>query len=60
MRRRNRITLFLVMPLVVFFWFLGWSLYWGGSKKISVKPRKRLESEELTLAVLMPEQKYAE
>jgi hypothetical protein len=47
------------MPLVVFLWIFGWSLYWIGSKKKRVKPRKRDNSKDLTFTVLMPEQKYA-
>jgi hypothetical protein len=65
MRRRNRFTLFLALPVAVFLWVFGWSLYWTGSKKIGsskklAKPRKKESSKELTFSVLMPEQKYAE
>lgn len=59
MRKRNRGTLFLMLPLVVFFWFFGWSLYWIGSKKEVVKPRQKSDHKELTFTVLVPEQKYA-
>ncbi|MCJ7559376.1 hypothetical protein MUO79_01995 [Candidatus Bathyarchaeota archaeon] len=59
MRKRNRGILFLMLPLVVFFWFFGWSLYWIGSKKEVVKPRQKSDYKELTFTVLVPEQKYA-
>jgi hypothetical protein len=48
-----------MLPLVVFFWFFGWSLYWIGSKKEVVKPRQKSDHKELTFTELMPEQKYA-
>jgi len=51
--------LFLLMPLAVFFWVFGWSLYLIGSNKKLAKPRKKDSSKELTFTVLMPEQKYA-
>ncbi len=60
MRKRNRVILFLVMPLAVFFWVIGWSLYWISSNKKLAKPGKRDSSKELTFTVVMPEQKYAE
>jgi len=47
------------MPLVVFFWVLGWSLYWIGSNKKLTQPEKRNSSKDLAFAVLVPEQKYA-
>ena len=51
--------MFLVMPLAVFFWVFGWSLFWIGSNKKLAKPVKRNSSKELIFTVLMPEQKYA-
>jgi hypothetical protein len=48
-----------VLPLVVFFWFAGWSLYWAGTKKESFKPKKSVRPEELAFTVQMPEQEYA-
>jgi hypothetical protein len=47
-----------MLPLVVFMWFFGWSLYWIGSRKDS-KPREMAEQNELTFTVQMPEEKYA-
>jgi hypothetical protein len=58
MRKRNRVALFLLMPTVVFMWFIGWSLYWIGSRE-DAKPRKTSDQNELTFTVQMPEEKYA-
>ena len=58
MRKRNRVIMFLLMPIVVFIWFIGWSLYWIGSKE-HAKPRKIPDQNELTFAVQMSEEKYA-
>lgn len=58
MRSRNRFTALLVMPLAVIFWFIGWSLFWIGSRKRRVKPMRKPAHDELHFAVLLPEQKY--
>jgi hypothetical protein len=47
------------MPLAVFFWIIGWSLYWIGSDKKPAKPRNRDRHKDLTLTVLAPELEYA-
>jgi hypothetical protein len=51
--------MFLSMPIVVFFWFFGWSLYWAGSVKFSTKLVENENQEELAFEVIMPEQQYA-
>jgi hypothetical protein len=58
MPKRNRAALLLVLPIAVFFWFIGWSLYWMGSRGKALKPGK-MPVNGLTFTVLMPEQKYA-
>ena len=58
MRKRNRVVLFLLIPIVVFIWFIGWSLYWIGSRE-NAEPRKPSSQNELAFAVQMPEEKYA-
>ena len=60
MRIRNRLTLFLVMPIVIFFWFFGWSLYWIGSSKNKAKIAKAKTLKDITFEVLTAEQQYAE
>jgi hypothetical protein len=48
-----------MLPIVIFIWFVGWSLYWIGSRGKVVKPRKIIDRKELTFTVLIPEKKYA-
>jgi hypothetical protein len=47
-----------MLPIVVFMWFIGWSLYCIGSRA-DAKPRKASDQNELTFTVQMPEEKYA-
>ena len=42
MKKRNRIALLLVFPVAIFIWFVGWSLYWIGSRE---KPKVELKGE---------------
>ena len=58
MRKRNRVVLFLLMPIVVFMWLIGWSLYYIGSRE-DAQPRKASDQNELTFNVQIPEEKYA-
>jgi Tfp pilus assembly protein PilO len=59
MRKQSSVALFFVMPLVVFFWILGWSFYWIGSSKKLTEAEKRNSSKDLAFTVLVPEQEYA-
>jgi hypothetical protein len=60
MLTRNSFTLFLMLPLAVFLWFFGWSLYWIGSNKNKTRSEKKESSKLLSFSVLIPEQRYAE
>jgi hypothetical protein len=58
MPKRNKVALLFVLPIAVFIWFIGWSLYWVGSKGKTAAPSAK-PLNGLTFSVLMPEQKYA-
>jgi hypothetical protein len=62
MPRRSKVASFLVMPIAFLFWIIGWSLYFVGSKKESVKQRPKPKfsiEKELVIFVPTPEQKIA-
>jgi hypothetical protein len=40
--KRNRVTSFLLMPMAVFLWFIGWSLCRIGAKKETAKLKTKL------------------
>jgi hypothetical protein len=46
------------MPIVVFMWFIGWSLYCIGSRE-DAKLGKTSDQNELTFTVQVLEEKYA-
>ena len=57
MPRRNRVAVLLMLPIAVFLWFVGWSLYWAGlrKKRVHAKPTRSPDASELTFTVLVPE-----
>jgi hypothetical protein len=60
MARRNRVVFLLVMPIAAFLWFVGWGLYFAGSKKGSKKIQTKLAiSNNLEMFVATLEKKYA-
>jgi hypothetical protein len=57
---RNRAILLLLMPMIVFFWCIGWSLYWLGQKREMAKPQPKMSRQEnFAFIVPIPEQKVA-
>ena len=60
MRKRNRIVTFLAMPLLIFVWFFGLSLYSVRYKKEPVKPKTVSGVGDVPFDVIMPEQEIAE
>jgi len=49
MRVSNRIIIIMLLPIVVFLWLIGWSLFWAGSQGKS--QRIQAASDKETLAV---------
>lgn len=61
MPTRRIVVSFLLLPIAVFLWCIGWSLYWAGSKSESTRAKLKLPvQKELNFYVLTPEQEYAE
>jgi hypothetical protein len=57
MPKRNKAIAIIMMPLAIFLWVIGWSLFQAGSKK---EPRRQQVEppikKELTFIVQIPEQ----
>jgi len=45
------------MPIAIFLWCVGWSLYWIGGKKETAKPKMITQANALTFTVILQEQK---
>ena len=56
MARRNVVFLFLVLPIIVLFFLIGWGFYWIGSQRKSGKPKKVSTLSELKFFVFPPEE----
>jgi hypothetical protein len=57
--KRSRVVSFLLLPSVIFFWFLGWGLYCTGSKKEAGKPKQQSAVEKIAFTVATPKEQYA-
>lgn len=55
MPRRHRALSILVMPIGVFLWLIGWSLYWIGHEKESRKKPEPPNQTWFTLIEQTPE-----
>jgi hypothetical protein len=58
MPKRNKVFLFLVLPVAVLFWSTGWFFYWIGSERKSGKSKKLPTPSDLKFFVLTPEEKH--
>ena len=57
--RKRKARIFLLMPLAVFLWYIGWSLCWIGSQGKTTKPKLKMSiQKELIIYVPTPEQEY--
>ena len=60
MPRRKRARSIMAMPIAILLFFIGWSLYWIGSKKEPRRHKVKLPSQkELDFIVPTPEQQHA-
>ncbi len=55
MRKRRSAISLLVVPVAVFVWFRGWSLYWIGAKKEKLKPAITNQTDNVIFTTLLPE-----
>ena len=54
--KRNKLALFMMLPMMYFLWLVGWTVSWIGSNKEGDKQTRRPKQKNPSLAVLMPEQ----
>ena len=57
--KRNKLAIFLMIPVVCFLWLVGWTLSWTGSNKEGDKQTRMPKQKRPSVAVLMPEQLVA-
>jgi hypothetical protein len=59
MPKRNRVVLLLLMPMVIFVWLIGMSLYRVGAKREAALPQPDLSRQkDSTYIVPVPEQTF--
>jgi len=57
-RRKRSKLLLLALPIIVFIFFMGWSMYWiGDQKRPKAKTRKAAKDDGVTFLPVVPEEK---
>jgi len=56
MTRRNGIFVFLVLPIIILLFSIGWSFLWIDSRRKSDQPKKVSTPNNLKFFVLTPEE----
>ena len=51
--KRNKATVFVLLPAFVFFFIIGWSMYWiGGQKRTDMIQYKQPKKDNVTLMAM--------
>jgi len=58
MPRLNKVFLYLVLPVLVLFWAIGWLIYWIGSQRNFGKPKKLSTPSDLKIFALTSEEEH--
>jgi hypothetical protein len=62
MPHNSRAVIFLMLPIVIFIWFIGWTLTYFGLTYLGAKQKsgkaKVSEKREIAFAIIAPEQEY--
>ena len=54
MRIRNRAVILILLPVTIFLWLIGWTLYWTGSRNKHPAPKKAAETNTtISTAILL-------
>ena len=53
---RNRVVVILVLPIVIFLWLIGWSLFWMGSQTQLSEIEDVVEEDEMNRAIALYEE----
>jgi hypothetical protein len=55
-RKRRRALTLVLLPVIVFIWFVGWSLYWIGSQRKTPEKESVPKEYNFTMLVIPNEQ----
>jgi len=53
---RNRVVVIMLLPIIIFLWIIGWSLFWIGSQNNPQKTQNKTERDRISMAIVMYEE----
>jgi hypothetical protein len=53
MRRRKRAVIAVLLPVVIFLWFVGWSLYWMSLQKTRGKAEPGRSKDSVSIKAIV-------
>ena len=54
------IVMVMFLPIVIFLWMIGWSLFWIGSENEQLRTRAIADNDGLSLIGIQYEEEYSE
>jgi hypothetical protein len=56
---RNRVVVITLLPVIIFLWIIGWSLFWIGSQNKPQKTEATTERDPISMTIVMCEEHKA-
>jgi len=53
---RNRLVVITLLPVIIFLWIIGWSLFWIGSQNKPQKTKNETEKEKISITTALYEE----
>lgn len=53
---RNRVVVITLLPVIIFLWIIGWSLFWIGSQNKPQKTQTTTERNPISMTTVMCEE----
>ena len=57
---RNRVVVITLLPVIIFLWIIGWTLFWIGSQNKPQKTRAATERDPISMTIVMYEEQKAQ
>ena len=57
---RNRVVVITLLPVIIFLWVIGWTLFWIGSQNKPQKTQTATERDPISMTIVMYEEQKAQ
>jgi len=53
---RNRVVVIMLLPIIIFLWIIGWSLFWIGSQNKPQKDQNKTRNDRISITSIIYEE----